>query len=89
MKYVEGFVLCLIVVCEWLGGDLLVMGCCVVCAWSCCYDLYGCVNGASAVRFVLSMFYPCAFHMNPVCVVCVVTSDWGLLFVYNKGHKTK
>ena len=32
-------VIWLIVVCEWVGGDLLVMGCCVVCAWCCCYDL--------------------------------------------------
>ena len=66
-----------IVVCEWVGGDLLVMGCCVVCGWRCFYELCGCVNGASPVRFVLSLFY-----LNPVCVVCVVTSDRGLFLVY-------
>ena len=37
--------------------------------------LCGCVNGASPVRFVLSLFNLCAFQINPVCVVCVVTSD--------------
>ena len=31
-----------------------------------------CVGGASPVRFVLSLFYLCAFQMN---TVCVVTSD--------------
>ena len=54
-----------------MGGSLFVMGC----AWCCCYVLCGCVNGASPVRFVLSLFYLCALQMNPVCVVCVVTSD--------------
>ena len=34
-----------------------------------------CVNDASPVRFVLSLFYLCTIQMNPVCVVCVVTSD--------------
>ena len=61
--------------CECVGGDLFVMGCCVVCAWCCCYDLCGSVNGASPVMFVLSLFYVCTFHMNLMCVVCVVTSD--------------
>ena len=75
MNYDDVFVLWLIVVCEWVGGDLLVMGCCVGCAWRCSYELCGCVNGASPVGFVLSLFYLCAFQMNPVCVVCVVTSD--------------
>ena len=70
MKYDDVFVLWLIVVCEWMGGSLFVMGC----AW-CCYVLCGCVNGASPVRFVSSLFNLCAFQMNPVCVVCVVTSD--------------
>ena len=65
MKYDDVFVLWLIVVCEWVGGSLVVMGC----AWCCCYVLCGCVNGASPVRFVLSLFYLCAFKMNPVCVV--------------------
>ena len=37
--------------------------------------LCGCMNGASPVRFVLSLLYMCAFQMNPVCVVCMVTSD--------------
>ena len=41
------------------------MDCCVVCA-GCCYDFCGCVNGVSQVRFVLSLFYLCAFQMNPV-----------------------
>ena len=41
------------VVCEWVGGGLFVMGSCVVCAWCCCYVLCGCMNGASPVRFVL------------------------------------
>ena len=63
------FVLWLIVVCEWVDGGLFVMGSCVVCAWCCCYVLSGCMNG------VLSLFYMCAIQMNPVCVVCVVTSD--------------
>ena len=58
-----------------MGRNLLVMGYFVVCAWCCCYDLCGCVNGASPVKFVLSLFYLCAFQMHPVCVVCVVTFD--------------
>ena len=87
LNYDDVFVIWLIVVCEWvvdilLVDVLLVMGCCVGRAWRCCYELYGCVNGASPVGFVLSLFYLCAFQMNPVCVVCVVTSAWGLLFIY-------
>ena len=54
---------------------LSAMGCCVVCAWCSGNDLCGCVNGASPVRFVLSLFYRCAIQMNPVCVVCMVTSN--------------
>ena len=54
-----------------VGGDLLVMGCCVGCAWCFCYELCVCVNGAYPVRFVLSLFYLCTFQMNPMCVVCV------------------
>ena len=54
-------------VCERVDGGLLMMGCCVGCAWRCCYELCGCVNGASPVEFVLSSFYLCAFQMNPVC----------------------
>ena len=73
LKYDDVLLLWLIVVCEWVGGGLFVMGSCVVFAWCCCYVLCGCMNGASPVRFVL--FYLCAFQMNPVCVVCVVTSD--------------
>ena len=65
-----------------MGGDLLMMVWCVVCAWYCCDDLCGCVNGASPVGFVLSLYYMCAFQMNLVCVVCVVTSDCGMLLVY-------
>ena len=33
------------------------------------------MNDASPVRFVLSLFSLCAIQMNPVCVVCMVTSD--------------
>ena len=73
--YDDVFVLCLIVVCEWVGGVLLVMGCCVGFAWCCCYELCGCVDGGSPIRFVLSLFYLYAFQMNPVCSVCMVTSD--------------
>ena len=75
MKYDDVFVLWLIVVCEWVGGGLFVMGSCVLCVWCCCYVLCGCMNGASPVMFVMSLFYMCAFQMNTVCVVCVVTSD--------------
>ena len=75
MKYDDVFVLWLNVVCEWVGGSLFVMGSYVVCAWCCSYVLCGYMNGASPVRFVLSLFYLCAFQMNTVCVVCVVTSD--------------
>ena len=57
----------MVIVCEWVGGGLFVLGSCHV--------LGGCMNGASPVRFVLSLFYMCAIQMNPVCVVCVVTSD--------------
>ena len=59
-------------------GSFFVMGCCVVCAWCCCYLLCWCVNGASPVRFVL-LFHLCAFQMNPVCVV---TSNLGLFLAY-------
>ena len=52
LKYDDVFVLWLIVVCEWVGGGLFVMGSCVVCAWCSCYVLCGCMNGASPVRFV-------------------------------------
>ena len=43
--------------------------------WFVCDVLCGCMNGASPVRFVLSLLYMCAYQMNPVCVVYVVTSD--------------
>ena len=66
---------------------LLVMRCCVGCAWYCCYELCGCVNSASPVGFVLSLCYLYAFQLNPVCVVCVVTipNDWSAswcVFIY-------
>ena len=61
LKYDDVVVLWLIVVCEWVYASLFVTGCCVVCAWCCCYVVCGCVNGASPVRFVLSLFYLCAF----------------------------
>ena len=52
------------------------MGCCVVCAWCCCYDLCGCVYDASPVRFVLSLFYLCAqIHMTGVCLFVWVVQD--------------
>ena len=70
MKYDDAFVLWLTVACKWVDGSLFVMGC----AWCCCYDLSGWVNGAPPVRFELSLFYLCAFQMNTVYVVCVVTS---------------
>ena len=64
------------------GWRLFVMGWCVVCDWCCCNDLYACMNGASPVRFVLSLFDLCAFQMNPVCIVYVVTYMTGVcLFV--------
>ena len=50
-----------------MGEVLLVMGYCVGCVWRSCYEWCGCVNGASPVEFVLSLFYLCAFQMNPVC----------------------
>ena len=57
LKYDDVFVLGLIVVSEWVGGDLVVMGCCVACAW-CCYDLCGC---ASPVRLVFSRCFICVY----------------------------
>ena len=75
------FVLWLIVICEWVGGSLFVIGCCVVCAW-CCYVLCVCVNGASPVRFVLSLFYlyvKYLIHMIYIrtikmCLLCRITT---------------
>ena len=69
LKYDDVFVLWLIVVCEWVGGCLFVMGSCVICAWCGCYVLCGCMNGASPARSVLSLLYMRAFQMNPVCVM--------------------
>ena len=51
-------------------GSLFVMGSWVVCAWCSCYVGEWCIS-----RVVLLLFYPCAFQMNPLCVVCMVTSD--------------
>ena len=51
-----------------------------------------CVNGASPVMFVLSLFYLCAFQMNPVYVVCGVTSFLRFVscsLVCDRGHKSK
>ena len=73
MKYEDVFVLWLIIVCELVGVDSLVMDCCIVCAWWDCYDLCRCVNGASPVRFVLSLFSLCAFLINCACCVCGYT----------------
>ena len=61
-------------VCEYQSVDCAFTSPVMVCAW-CSYFSCVCVNGASPVRFVLSLFYMCAFQINPVCVVCVVTSD--------------
>ena len=68
------FVILLIVVCEWVVFCLL-LGCCVINGWCCCYELSGSVNVVSPVWCVLFLFYLCAFQMNPVCAVCVVTYD--------------
>ena len=51
------------------------MGSRIVCARCSCHVVCGCVNGASPVRFVLSLFQLCAFQRNTVCVECVVISD--------------
>ena len=61
MKSDDVCVLRLNVVCDWdwVSGVLLVMGCCVGCAWHCCYEFCWCMNGASPVGFVLSLFYVC------------------------------
>ena len=53
-----------------VGGVFLVMGFCVGCDWRCCYELCECLNGASPIGFVLSLFYMCAFQMN-LLSVCV------------------
>ena len=57
------FVRWFVVVCEFVGDELL---CCL------CLMLLRFVwvlDGASPGSFVLSLFYLCAFQMNPVCVV--------------------
>ena len=36
-----------------------------------------CMNGASPVSFVLSLFYLCAIQMNPMCVVCAQKTESG------------
>ena len=41
------------------------IGCSSGCGWR-CYELCGCVNGASPV-FVLSLFYLCVLQINQVC----------------------
>ena len=48
--------------------------------WMCLALLCGCVNGASPVGFVLSLFYLCAFQINPVCMVDLIEVC---------GHKSK
>ena len=80
MKYDDVFDLWLTVVREWMVDVLWVMDCSVEFSSRCCCNLCGFVNGASPVRFVLSLLYMCVFQINQVC--CVVTSDLGLLFVY-------
>ena len=41
------------------------------------------MNDTFPVWCVLSLFYLYAFQMNPVCVVCVVTSYLGLfIFIF-------
>ena len=46
------------------------------------------MNGASPVRFVLSLFYMCGIQMNPVCVVCMVTSSscHQTIFFHSSAH---
>ena len=85
------FVLWLIVVCEWVCCSLFLMGSCIVCAWCCCHVLCGCVNGASPVRFVLSLYYLCAFQMNSVCCVCgYIWLRFVFLFICcDRFHKSK
>ena len=59
------------VVCAWCCLCLVLSVFGVVCAWCCCYVLCGCMNGASPVRFVLSLFHRCAFQMNPYGYICI------------------
>ena len=54
---------------------LLMLCCCVRVVWCCCCELNGYVNGASDFRCGLSLFYMCTFQMNPMCVMCVDTSE--------------
>ena len=70
LKYDDVFVLWLIIVCEWLGGDLSAMGCCVVCAWYWCYGLCGCVYGASLVKCIVAVLSVCNSDEPSVCCVC-------------------
>ena len=74
-----------------MGCIFLVMGCCVGGAWRCCYELYGRVNGAFPVGFVLSLFYLCAFQISPVCVVCMKLHliEVCYLLVCDNGHTSK
>ena len=68
LKYDDVFVLYLIVVCEWVGGRLFVMGCCVVCVWCCCYVLCGCVNGASKRSGLYCRCFICVHFRLTQCV---------------------
>ena len=70
LKYDDDLVLCLIVVCEWLGGDLSPMGRCVVCAWCCCYDLCGCVWCISSQVCIVAVLSVCNSDEPNVCCVC-------------------
>ena len=71
LKNDDVYVLWLIVVCERVGGVLLVMGCCVGCAWHCCYELCGCVNGTSPVWVCIVVVLSVCISDEPsVCCVC-------------------
>ena len=66
LKYDDVCILWLIVVCEWLGGDLSAMGCCVVCLVLLLRCVWVCVWCISSEVCIV------AIQMNPVSVV---TSD--------------
>ena len=91
MKYDDVFVLWLIVVCEWVGGGLFVMGSCVVCVWCCCYVLCGCINGASSQVCIVAVLYVCNTDEPSVCCVCgyILLMFVSCIFVCDGGHKSK
>ena len=50
---------CLLMLCYVIGGlfvdVLLLVGCCVIDGWCCCFELSGCMNVASPVGCVFSL----------------------------------